>query len=146
MIHRAALLFLGLACAALFVASLSGGRWAVWTAAVLGGLFPVALAVLGASRPEGRGGWWRRGPGAALAVLALLLGGGMAAVVATSGRPASAGGLPAAGRWLIGALWLAPLAVSVLAYALTFRRWGLTDADLERVRRAAADEIPPGEP
>lgn len=141
MSHRLALLFLALASVALLAAYVIGGGWAVWTAAILAGLFPVALAMLGALRPGGeerRGAaGWRRGPWAALAVLALLLGGGMAAMVATSGRPAGDGGLPTAGRWLIGALWLGPLVVSVLAYAITFRRSGLGDADLERVRRAA---------
>lgn len=123
--------------------ALSGTAGAVLFA-VLVTLVPVALIALGAVR--GRGGGLGR-LAWSLAALAVLLAGSAAAVVLLSGaREPALLGLPPATVVALAGLWLLPLPLVALAYALTFHRHGVTGADLEELRRrvGAAPGSEPG--
>jgi hypothetical protein len=122
----------GSALAAL-AALLAGGRWGEWVFAAAAVAMPVALCALGAVR-RGRFG----GPLAvALAVLLAVLAGSFLVLFLLRGRLPDGpwiAGLPLAPAVLLGGVWLLPLALVGLAYALTFERQGITEEDLARLR------------
>lgn len=102
--------------------------------ALLAVAFPVGLIAVGAAR----GG--RLGPLAwPLGLLLVVLEGAMLGMVALRGRVMElpwVGGLPLVAAIQLYGMWLAPLALVALAYALTFDRFTLTDEDLRRFREA----------
>jgi hypothetical protein len=108
---------------------------------VLAVAFPVALIGLGAARNG------RLGPLAApLLVLLLLLEGCVVGMLVLRGKVLETpwlGGLPLPAAIQIYAMWLLPLGLIALAYALTFDRFSLTEADLRRLRREFGSD--PGE-
>jgi hypothetical protein len=94
---------------------------------------PVALSALGAAR-RGRLG---RPLAVALAALLAILAGSFLVLFLLRGRLLDGpwiAGLPLAPAVLLGGIWLLPLALVGLAYALTFERHGLTEEDLARLR------------
>ena len=107
--------------------------------ALLGIALPIGLVLLSLSRPVRRNGAGGRGPGVALLLLFLLLEGAAAGVLWLSGRTEPVGtgwgGLPPATVVQVVGLWLLPLPLVALAYALTFDRSGITRDDLEALRR-----------
>jgi len=148
-IRSGALGFLAAGAPALLVASLLPGRGAAWVFTLVAGAFPVALMALGAVRrgpgpgePAGRPG----GPAWVLLALLVVLVGTSAGILVLAGgpagpapAPASAGlaGLPFATVIQVVGLWLLPLPLAALGYALTFGRAGVTGEDLARLRRRA---------
>jgi hypothetical protein len=129
--RRLALLFLGIASPVLlilFTVPVPGAETA-FTVLVMG--YPVALIVLAVARYGGLGAL--RLP--LLALLVLLITCGVTLLI-LRGHAATApwiGGLPLAAAVQLYGLWLAPLAVVVLAHALTFDRYGLSENDLDRL-------------
>lgn len=100
--------------------------------------FPVGLIVLGAHR----GSLDRRlDPrlAVALGALLVLLEASVLGILLLSGAPTGTGlfGLPAATVIQLAGLWLVPLPLVALAYALTFDRSGVTRADLDALHRRA---------
>jgi len=97
--------------------------------AVLAVSFPVALVVVGACRDG------RLGPLAwPLVALTLILEGSVATMLWWRGRVADGpwvAGLPISAAVMIYGLFLAPLLLVGLAYALTFSRFTLREEDLE---------------
>jgi hypothetical protein len=81
----------------------------------------------------GRGTAWTL-----LALLAILSGSVVAIFILSGDRGPALAGLPAAAVAEIAGLWLLPLPLVTLAYALTFRREGLSAQDLERLRKRFA--------
>jgi hypothetical protein len=124
-----ALVLLALATLASLAAFL-GSPLAPWLAAFGGATFPVALIALGASR-QGR-------PGSLtlpLALLWLLLAGGLATVLALPAGGPDVAGLPLATALMIFVLVPVPLLGLGLLYALSFGRLGVREEDLDRMRR-----------
>jgi peptidoglycan/LPS O-acetylase OafA/YrhL len=116
--------------------------WAPWSMAVGTSVVLVALMLLGLAR-RGRqlGAVW-----AVLAfTLAVCLGAFGAALVLPPEGPAAPllWGLPRRAAFVLYGIGALPLFVLPIAYALTFDRLTLSEADLEAVRRAAR---PPGAP
>lgn len=106
------------------------GAVADWTFALATALLPVALMALGAAgrRPLGAARW-------ALVALLAILAAAAAGVLALSGRGAgTVAGFPLAAVVQVAGLWLLPLPIATLAYALTFDRTGLAPRDLEELR------------
>jgi hypothetical protein len=136
MAKRLALLFLALSSPLILVSFF----WQHFLSEVLFSLlvvlFPVVLMVVGAAR----GG--RLGPtGAPLWCLALLLVGCGLGMLLLRGHAADGpwlGGLPLAAALQIYGLWLAPLGLVALAYALTFESFALRESDLENLRRMSS--------
>jgi hypothetical protein len=124
-----ALVLLGLATLATLSAFL-GSPLAPWLAAFGGATFPVALIALGAAR-QGRLGVLRL----PLALLWLLLAGGLAAVLALPGGGPDVAGLPLATALMIFVLVPVPLLGLGLLYAFSFGRLGVREEDLDRMRR-----------
>lgn len=129
MARPSALVLLGLATLASLAAFL-GSPLAPWLAAFGGATFPVALIALGAAR-QGRLGALRL----PLALLWLLLAGGLAAVLALPGGGPDVAGLPFATALMIFVLVPVPLLGLGLLYALSFGRLGVREEDLDRMRR-----------
>jgi hypothetical protein len=128
-----ALVLLALAALASLAAFGLGAAPAPWLAAFAGASFPVALIALGGVR-RGRLGTLAL----PLALLWLLLAGGLGAVLALPhGGPdvALAGGLPLATALMIFVLVPVPLLGLGLLYAVSFDRHGMSEEDLERMRR-----------
>ncbi|MCU0235317.1 MAG: hypothetical protein MUE90_14955, partial [Thermoanaerobaculales bacterium] len=78
------------------------------------------------------------GLGPPLALLLVLLEASVAGMLLLRGRVADGpwiGGLPAAAALMVYGLWLAPLVVVALAYALCFDRAGLRTEDLDELAR-----------
>jgi len=88
----------------LLVASLTGGRAGEWLFALVAAAFPVALIAFATSR--------KRAPWPLLALLAALLVGSSAAILA----------LPGASWWMFAGLGVAPLLLVTVAFAATFDR------------------------
>ena len=124
-----ALVLLALATLASLAAFL-GSPLAPWLAAFGGATFPVALIALGAAR-QGRLG----SLALPLALLWLLLAGGLAAVLALPAGGPDVAGLPLATALMIFVLVPVPLLGLGLLYALSFSRLGVREEDLERMRR-----------
>lgn len=133
--RRPALALVAAASVAALAALLVSGRAADWTFALATALLPVALMALGAAG--------RRGIGpAASALLALfaVLAAAVAGILALSGEAAARTvvGFPLAAVVQVVGLWLLPLPVATLAYALSFARTGLSRCDLDELRARAA--------
>lgn len=141
--ERLALGFLAVGSPAVLAASLVPGRAATWAFALLAGAFPVALMALGAAS-RGRSGRPARGSGApawVLVALLVVLEGTAAGILLLAGAPAGAAGLaglPLATVVQVAGLWLLPLPLAALGYALTFDRTGVTGEDLARLRERVA--------
>ena len=115
-------------------------RWAPWAMIAGIALTTVGLMALGASRP-GRG--WRGlliPLGFTFAVL--VVGFGLALGLPGGEGPQTAllAGLPPRAALVLYGVGLLPALVLPLAYALTFRRMTLNEADIERIRAARAPE------
>lgn len=115
---------LALAALAALAALLAGGTVAAPVFAAATVLIPVALIALGAAR----GGRLGRPLALVLGALALLLGGTLAALFVVHGAAATA--------VLFAGVWLLPLVLVGVGYALTFDRHALTVEHLERLRAA----------
>jgi hypothetical protein len=133
--QRLALVLLALAAPAALLAfcvSWRAGPWIGAIAAMSGGVvLPLALMVLGAARRGRLGRLWLP-----LVAMALVFAAGWWAILALPHGGPDILGLPLATALMIFVLIPLPLAVTGLAYALTFDRLGLTPEDLERVRAA----------
>jgi Zn-dependent protease with chaperone function len=102
---------------------------------MLAGACPFALMALGAAR-RGRLGAAALPIALALVVVELSLAG----MLALRGRVVDGpwlAGLPLAAALEIYGIFLLPLAVIALGFALSFRRFRVAEADLERLRRLA---------
>lgn len=133
---RAALLFLASASPLILISFTPGFPLGPILFAVLAVAFPVGLIVLGASR-AGRLGRLA-GPVAGLLVI---LEGCLLGMLALAGRVLDApwvGGLPLAAALQLYGMWLGPLVLVALAYALTFESFSLRDEDLEQLDRLVA--------
>ncbi|HEX8395508.1 MAG TPA: hypothetical protein VF665_24365 [Longimicrobium sp.] len=111
--------------------------WAAWPIALGTTAVMMSACALGAVRGDGGLGRLRL----PLALMSLLLAGGFAAVLLA---PASADqtfflGLPTRAALVIFGIGLLPLFILPIAYALTFDDMTLSDADLARIRHAAAE-------
>ncbi|HEV2851732.1 MAG TPA: hypothetical protein VHC97_02905 [Thermoanaerobaculia bacterium] len=129
MAYRIALALLALASAAALVAFCVGGPLGPWLAVLAGGLFPVSLIALGATR----GGSLGRLKGPVL-ILGIVLAAGLALVVFLPEGGPDILGLPLGTALMIFVVVPLPLLLTCLAYALTFDRLGLRPEDLDRVR------------
>lgn len=128
-----ALVLLALATLASLAAFL-GSPLAPWLAALGGATFPVSLIALGAAR-RGRLGPLEGRLRLPLALLWLLLAGGLAAVLALPAGGPDVAGLPLATALMIFVLVPVPLLGLGLLYALSFNRLGVREEDLDRMRR-----------
>jgi hypothetical protein len=131
-----------LACAAAYGSAFLPGDppgWSPWALGLGTALVMVAASALGAARP-GRGVGRL---GIPLALVFLILAGGFAVVLSLPEvDPADAVlflGLPPGAAVVLLGIGLLPLLVLPVAYALTFEETTLSEADLARVRAAAAD-------
>jgi len=135
--RRIAFWFLALAPPLVLLSFLVPGIVSEYLFATLAGGFPVALIGLAAGRRRGGtplGGW--------LLGLLVLLEGATVAMLLLRGRVADGpwiGGLPVAAVIQLVGLWLAPLVLVGLVYALTFDRYELRDEDLARLDRLGRD-------
>jgi len=133
---RLSLLFLGVASPLIVLTFWVAAGWASVLFALLAVGFPIALIALGASRQG------RVGPLAIpILSLALVLETCVIVMLILRGRVGEGpwiAGLPLAAAVQLYGMWLAPLALVALAYALTFESFTLPDADLERLRRAVS--------
>lgn len=142
MVKRAALsaIFLATLAVALAYAAafLPGGApgWANWLLAMGIAVVLPATMVLGAER-NGRIG--KLAVPFALVFLVIAGGFGLALALPASEGPGAALwlGLPARAAIVIYGIGLLPFLIVPVAYALTFDQMTLSEADLERVRRAA---------
>lgn len=144
--HRRAplLAFLGgtVACAATYGSAFLPGDpppWAPWSLGIGTATVMVAASALGAAR-AGRGVGRLKVP---FALVFLILAGGFAAVLLLPppdpADPSLVLGLPPAAAVVLLGIGLLPLLVLPVAYALTFEETTLSEEDLARVRRAAAE-------
>ena len=134
MARRMSLAFLAVASPLLLACFAVGGEVAevVFVVLVMG--FPVALIALAVGEDGILGP--RRAP---LLLLLLLLEGSGIAMLALRGRVADGpwlAGLPAGAVVLLWGLWLAPLPLVTLTYALTFDRFELGEEDLDRLHES----------
>jgi len=133
---RPALALVAAASFATLVALLLPGPAADWTFALATTLLPVALMALGARSRRGIGpARW------ALVVLFAVLAVSVGVILALAGRPAGGPtvlGFPFAALVQVVGLWLLPLPLATLTYALTFDRAGLGPGELEALRERAA--------
>jgi len=137
MAKRAALIFLGLAPPLILLSLLWPHPLLEVVFALLAVSFPVALMALGAAR---RGGLGALRP--VLIALAVLLNGSVLALLGLRHGVVDGpwlGGMPLAAAVQVWGLWLGPLILVALAYALTFERLGIDQRDLDRLRRLRRD-------
>jgi len=131
MARKSALVFLALASPLVLVLFLLPGPFAQWTFALLVMAYPVALIVVAVDR---RGGL---GPLALpLLVLLLFLEACAVSMLVLRGRVLDGpwfGGLPLAAAIQLYGLFLVPLLLVALVYALTFDRFEMREEDLDRV-------------
>ena len=132
MLHRTLLWSLFVAAAILLLLSAVAIPGGDLLYSVLAVAYPVALIAVGARR-----GGRLRPLAPALVLLLLCLVGSVLAMLALRGSVADGGlwilGLPLATTIFIWGIWLLPLVVVSLAYALTFERFTLRDEDLRRL-------------
>lgn len=128
MAHRAAVVLLALAALASLAAFCFGSVLGPWLAAFAGATFPMALIGLGARRI-----------GRVLALLWLLLAGGLFAILALPEGGPDFFGLPLATALMLFVLVPVPLLVLGFVYAATFER-SLRQEDLDRIRRFRGEE------
>ena len=138
MAKRGSLLFVALGSPLLLVCFLAGGRLAEAVFVALVMAFPVALMVIAlASHPS-----FRPLRLVLVALLLVLEGSGMA-MLWLQGRVTDGpwiAGLPAGTFVLLFGLWLVPLPLVALSYALTFGRHDLSDEDLQRLESVRRGE------
>ncbi|HEX2162943.1 MAG TPA: hypothetical protein VHM02_03235 [Thermoanaerobaculia bacterium] len=94
------------------------GERGAWIVALAAGVLTAGLIVLAVD-----GERWRRRATRVAAALGVLVAGSLAALLALAGRLAESpwpGGVPLALWVLFGGLWLLPLALTGLGYALSF--------------------------
>ncbi|HEY0514287.1 MAG TPA: hypothetical protein VGH73_20450 [Thermoanaerobaculia bacterium] len=125
-----ALVLLALAAAAALLAFCAGIPLGPWLAAFAGATFPVALIALGAARKGSLGGL-----SLPLALLWLLLAAGLGAVLALPHGGPDVAGLPLATAAMIFVLVPVPLLGLGGLYAARFDHHGLSEEDLDRMRR-----------
>jgi hypothetical protein len=137
MARRVSLLFLALASPVVLLSFLIPGPGAEALFAVLAMGYPVALIALAVARQG------RLGPlGVPLLVLLIIFEGCVVAMLLLRGRVLDGpwfGGLPLAAAFQLYGLWLAPLLLVALIYALTFDRYELPEEELERLRALRRD-------
>ena len=131
MARKVALLFLAVASPLMLLLFMIGGSWADWTFSMLVMGYPVAMIVVAVAR---RG---RLGPLALpLLLLLVFLEACAVAMLVLRGNVLNGpwfGGLPGAAAVQLYGLFVAPLLLVALAYALTFDRFGVNEADLARL-------------
>ena len=135
MAQRLALVFLAAAALLILVLSVLGGELAAVGFAALAMAYPFALMALGAGR-DGRLG----GAALPIAVLLVMIELSLVFMLVFRGRVVDGpwvAGLPLAAAFQIYGMFLLPLAVTALGFALTFRRFGVDEKDLERLRELA---------
>ncbi len=134
MARRLALGALAVAAALILVFSFVGGAAGAVGFTLVAGCVPFALMALGAAP---------RRPGEAALPIALglaLVELSLVGMLALRGRVLDGpwlGGLPLAAAFQIYGVFLLPLVVTALGFALTFRRFGVDQDELERLRRLA---------
>ena len=131
MVRRLSLAFLAVASPMLLALFLVSWEWAPSLFAVLVMGYPVALIVVAVGRRTSLGPL-----GPPLFALFLFLEACVIGMLAFRGRVLDGpwfGGLPVAAAIQLYGLFLTPLLLVALVYALTFDRFGLTDDDLERL-------------
>lgn len=141
MAQRLALAALAAAALLILVFSFVGGEFAAIGFAVLGTAFPFALMVLGTTRQGRRG----RLGGAVVAALPIgltlaIVELSLAEMLAFRGRVLDGiwlGGLPSGAAFQLYGIFLLPLVVIALGFGLTFRRFGVAESDIERLRELA---------
>jgi hypothetical protein len=136
---RAALAVLAVASPLTLAALLLPGAVSDLLLAALTGVLPAALMALGAGSSSGpvsgpmseRWRWLFPGLGALLAAAAV----SVLALSRAAGEAGAATGLPPATVVQIVGLWLLPLPLATLGYALTFDRAGVRPEALDALRR-----------
>jgi hypothetical protein len=142
MAQRLALAALAVGALLILLLSFLGGAFAAIGFAVLAAAFPFALMILGVARQRLPGEAWGRAVlpiGLALVVVEL----SRAGMLVLRGRVLDGpwfGGLPLAAAFQIYGIFLLPLAVIALGFALTFRQFGVDERDVERLRELAPKE------
>lgn len=134
MLRRLALTAIGLSSVLLLIFCVVGGRAAELGFAVVATAFPVALMLLGVARPNGRLAA-ATGP---ILLLLVLLEACVVGMLVYRGQVATgpwALSLPAAAAIQLYGIFIAPLALVALGYALTFGDLEVSDRDLERLER-----------
>jgi hypothetical protein len=135
--RRISLLFLALASPLILVLFFMPWFWAEVLFAVLVMGYPVALIVVAVARKG------RLGPlGLPLIALLIFLEACAVGMLALRGHVVDGpwfGGLPLAAAIQLYGLWLVPLLLVALAYALTFDRFELRQEDLDRLQRYLDD-------
>ena len=134
MTRRVALCFLALAPPLVLLSFVVPGRLPEVLFATVAMAFPVALIGLVTGRSGDRGSLapW-------LIALLLILEASTVGMLLLRGKVADGpwiGGLPAAAAIQLFGLWLVPLGLVALVYALTFDRHELREEDLARLRQA----------
>ena len=135
MARRLALAALAAAALLILVFSFVGGSVAAVGFALAAAACPFALMALGAAR--------RRGLGAAALPIALslvLVELSLIGMLVYRGRVLDGpwlGGLPAAAAFQVYGVFLLPLVVTAVGFALAFRRFDVDETDLERLRDLA---------
>ncbi len=140
MARRLALVFLAAAAGLVLVFSWLGGELAAIGFAVVATAYPFALMALGALR-GGRLGKATLPIGLLLVIIELSL----VLMLVFRGQVLDGpwvGGLPLAAAVQIYGIFLLPLAVTALGFGLTFRRFGVAESDLERLRQLAPEREP----
>ncbi len=135
MAQRLALAVLAVAALLILCFSFVGGAFGPIGFAILATAFPFALMVLGAAQ-RGRLGGAVVPIALALALIELSL----VVMLALRGRVLDGpwiGGLPLAAAFQIYGIFLLPLAITALGFALTFGRFDVEERDLERLRQLA---------
>ncbi len=139
---QAALAFVAAAAPLILVSFWLAGGVGELLFGLLAAAFPVALIFVGASRKG------RVGPLLfPLLLLLVVLEASVLAMLALRGRVLEGlwlAGLPLAAAVQLYAMWLGPLVLVSLVYALTFDSFNLTEKDLDRIRRAGETPRPPG--
>lgn len=137
MVRRIALLFLSLASPLILVLVFMPWTFSETLFAVLVMGYPVALIAMAVARQG------RVGPlGLPLLGLLILLEGCAVGMLLLRGRVLDGpwfGGLPLAAAIQLYGVWLAPLLLVALVYALTFDRFALRQEDLDRLGQFLRD-------
>ena len=129
MSKRLALGFLTLAPIIVLGLLLTTPMWGRWLLAVVAMSFPIALVTLATARGDGVGRL--RAP---FVVLFLMLQAGAVGVLVLTGSSSGGlAGLPTSLLFLLGFVWLGPLLVTTVSYAVFFPELGIDDALLEQL-------------
>lgn len=142
--RRAAPALLAAGAALILLFSLVGGPAGSVGFAVVAVAYPFALMAFGAARRVRRGtssGGW--GAALPIALLALMVELSLAGMLVLRGRGLDGpwlAGLPLAAALQIYGVFLLPLAVNALGFALTFGRFAVAAEDLERLRELAPED------